>query len=278
MNKSFAVSLILLGLTGFLFYQRSGLQARLAAAQEKSAQALAQNTLLAGELSKASNALAKTRGSQSLASDQMRELLRLRGEVGQLRQQLAAAAGNPRSGSAEQPKVPSDAGAGAPRVQMFQEGNKLKIQSQGKLRDRQTLVLGNWVGPHGRHHFILLQPTLPGNQGNTAQTVGFQARLLDVDEPSGNRLGLAAMADPTRASVLEPAAAEVLEKSFTGASGVTVVAAPNLALSSGGSGTIAVGNTPENSIHMKLSPNLSPDGASVVFEFEVEIPQRPPGQ
>lgn len=276
MNKSIVAIAAIAIATAFLGYKL--IEARKGAEElgRRLALAEAQVSALGEELAKTSNALAMSKGSRSLSSDQMRELLKLRGEVGGLRRQLGAAARGAKDSPGANPEP--DAGGGELQVEMTQVDNKLRIQSQSRLRNQQTLVLGNWKGVQGRRNLILLKPTLPGGDANAPQTIGFQATLVELEESAMAGVGLAGLADESKASRLESTAGESLMNSLRGSQNSSILASPSLSMASGSTGSIAVGTSPENTLNIKLTPTLSSDGQSVDLQFEAEIPRPASGQ
>lgn len=259
MNKTVVGAVALLVAVGALSWNLVKTREQLEKAALRASQADERAAALEGESAKLSNALAQAKSLQTLPSGQFRELIRLRGEVGQLKRQLAQA------GKSTAPAVePAALVDEPPTVETVQTDQRLTVQAAAKLRDKQTLVLGNWAGPLGRRTVLLVTPTIgaPGANGQKEMTI--RVYIADSDEKTVNRLGVGQMADPARGTVLDDANGQNLIASLKSAEGVTMLAAPSVALQSGGTGSISVGDPNTGTgIGFGLAPTLSADGKTI---------------
>jgi RNA polymerase sigma factor (sigma-70 family) len=109
-----------------------------------------------------SNLVAQAR-QPTLSKDQTAELMRLRGQVGLLRDELRKAQAANRATAAEQDTVPGKSDVPADAAQPF------TAAFTTRLGDKQTLVTGGWSTAPGMRTFMLMTPNIDPAEGVTTQ-------------------------------------------------------------------------------------------------------------
>ena len=155
------------------------------------------------------------------------EVLRLRGEVSQLRDQLkkerlanqAAAAG------AVAPPAPV-AEEVAPPVENY------TATLRATMAPQQMLVTGGWKMPNGKRSIVLMEPALIANNPGEAPQVMIQAKIVELTEEAFSTAGLAALRSEGKTtaaqSVLESDQARLLMESLLTTPGVNVLSTPRV--------------------------------------------------
>ena len=110
-------------------------------------------------------------GSSSLSDEQRAELLRLRGEVGRLRDNLRAAQASQSARTLAETTAQAKAEAAA--AQSF------NTRLTARLRNGETVVTGGWSTAAGSHTFILLSPKIDPGDGASTQ-VGDGANAVAI--------------------------------------------------------------------------------------------------
>jgi hypothetical protein len=226
-----------------------------------------------------SNLLAQAQRPQ-LAQEQMSELLRLRGQVGVLRDNLRKALAT--NQNAPLPKTEALTGP-APSFT-----SKLTAQ----IGDKQTLLTGGWQTSPGKRTFMLLTPNIDPTEGSTIQTatdgstfempnakVTVDSHLIEMPETMLAPLGLDQFKtdsqDSSVQTIFAASDAEALLNSIATNEGV-VIANPRIisadgiksTISASGSGDLSDG-APVYSI--SLTPNLTADKTAVNMAIEARL-------
>lgn len=174
------------------------------------------------------------------------ELLRLRGEVSQLRDQLKkeraartaaernAAASAAQQNTPEQQTVP---------VETF------SATLRASLAPQQALVTGGWTLPNGNRAIVMIEPALIDAAGNLAPPgegtqVVVQARFAEMPDEVLDKLGLQSMRaagkESSSQTIMEPAQQQWLREQLEKSQGVNVLAAPRVVTSDGRQARIEV--------------------------------------
>ena len=176
--------------------------------------------------------LEKARQAQS-------ELLRLRGEVSQLRDQLKrerdarAAADRKAAADASLQNVPEQQ---AEPVQTF------SAILRASLAPQQSLVTGGWTLPNGNRAIVMVEPALINAAGNLAQSgegtqVVVQARFAEMPDEVLDKLGLQSMRmsgkESSAQSILEPAQQQMLREQLEKSQGVNLWSSPKVVTADG---------------------------------------------
>jgi hypothetical protein len=166
------------------------------------------------------------------------ELLRLRGEVTLLRQQLRD---SPKIGPA--PEVVEETGSEPPAAQAVRT---FRTEFSATVPPGHAVLSGGWKTQPGRRSFVLLSPLILSEAvpGNTPGTVLVQARWVEAGETQLAALNLLELIDrepdqPFTGTVNAEDLKELIE-ALEGTEGVDILSAPRLTTSSGEQGSIAV--------------------------------------
>ena len=196
------------------------------------------------------------------------ELLRLRGEVSQLREQLKTAQQANRAAERKDAAVPAPVtGASASPVETY------SATLRATLAPQQTLATGGWLMPNGKRGIVLVEPAIISNAGGTAQVM-IQTRFVELSDDALASVGLAGLKsqgkESTSQSILELEQSRLLIQSFETTPGVNVLSAPRVSTSDGRQARVSVTNRRtidgaeyEVGPTLDVLPQVSPDGKSV---------------
>jgi hypothetical protein len=204
--------------------------------QHRSLQALrAENVALSGANAEADRLREEERlrksaadaGEIERARQSQAELLRLRGEVSQLREQLKAGRHGSRTG--EEKASASAAPAAA-------EDTTVPIQVytatlRATLAPQQTLVAGGWKLPNGNRAIVLLESSPTGNPAEAGQ-INIQSRFVELPEDELQKSALGGMRiqgrESSAQSVLEADQSRRLLEYLNTTQGVSVSSLPEV--------------------------------------------------
>jgi hypothetical protein len=214
--------------------------------------------------------LAQAQRDLARAQTNTSELLRLRGQVAVLRQQLQSAGGKPRSA---QPSAPGP-------VEAPPELATRTLQTQVIIPAGHTLALGGMASAHGKQTITFVTTTVEAGNGEKAQVL-IQSKLIEAPEEAWQQVGLGgilggANAEP-QTGLLTAAETQKLIQKLTEMPGVDVLSAPAVTTQDGRAAAIAVGNQPPPGatnapgINLDLVPNLTPDGQSVNLGLTLKL-------
>ena len=256
---------VLAGFALLLFFQQRAFQdlarqnaiLRTKAAEAELARAEAAPAALAPE---DSSELQRLRASQP-------ELLKLRGEVAQLRrqlQELQAASGGSIPVSPDTPTAPEQP---ASPIETY------AARVHASVAWGQTLATGGWLLASGKRGVVLIQPELAGAAGQPGQLV-LQTRIVEMPEEVFDQVGLNGLKSDGKQSsaqtILNPEQAEGLVKALGRTVGVDLLSAPKISTLDGRPAQLKVadtrvisGKTYESGPVVDIVPQISPDGNSV---------------
>ena len=212
--------------------------------------------------------------------DGQTELLRLRGQVSQLRQQVnVAQAGAPRAQAVAPTSPPTtDESAHSP-VETY------TAKATATVGWRQIVATGGWKLPSGNRGVVLLQPMADDSNPGT---VLVRAQILEI--PESLMTGLDALKagdkESTGYSVLAPEQARTLMAGVKQTEGASVVATPSVTTASGGQAQISVteqftgpnGESLSTGPVLDVTPTIAADGQSVQLNFDARYSKRKPGK
>jgi hypothetical protein len=205
--------------------------------------------------------------------DGQAELIRLRGQAGQLRREAQeASAAAARAQAAAQLAVasaapPSAVAPPSPPAQTYTANATVRAGW------RAAAATGGWPLPNGKRGFVLLLPSNPGDGTVSLRTLVVQVpenllasaglEGLKVDGNSGNAGG---------ALTLEQV--QVLTSSFRKQEGVEIISAPQVVVASGQPAQIA---TSDAGATIEVVPTITPDqqGVEIVVGAQVNLPRAP---
>jgi len=213
------------------------------------------------------------------------ELLRLRGEVSRLRDQLKKEqAANQAAARQSAAVVPAPVTEEAvPPVETY------TATLRATLAPQQTLVVGGWKMPNGNRSIVLVEPAIQNSPGEAAQVI-IQAKIVELTEQALSSIGLGGLSTDGKASaaqaILEQEQSQLLMEHLKVAPGAKVLAAPRVSTADGRQAKISV--TERRTIDgveydvgpsIDLIPRISPDGTtldlSVITQLRVETnPQK----
>ncbi len=253
--------ILIVALGGGMFWQWRAL--RLAQAENAALMAAAaEGDLLKEELEqlrkKAVDAgeLEKARLAQS-------ELLRLRGEVSQLREQLK----KEQAGRvAAERKASASAGAQNSPEPQPEPVQTFSAIVRASLGPQQSLLTGGWTLPNGKRAIVMVEPTLIDATGNIVQPgeasqVVVQARFAEMSDEVLEHLNLQSMRmagkESNAQSILEPAQQKWLQEQLEKSQGVNVLSAPRVTTMSGRQAQIQILNAVTlDGVQHQVGPSL----------------------
>jgi len=203
--------------------------------------------------------------------DGQTELLRLRGQVSQLRQRLTETqAATNRTVTAKQPS-PADETTQSP-VETYTAKATMKIGWQ------QTMVTGGWKLPSGNRGLVLLQPLADETNPNA---VHVRAQILELPESLMTGLGnLDASGKDSRGyDVLTTAEARALLDKIKNTEGASIMASPSVITASGQQAQVAVVDTftgPNGENYsvgpvVDITPTIAPGNQLVELAVEARL-------
>lgn len=200
------------------------------------------------------------------------ELVRLRGQVAQLRRQLADASVRPAAPVAN-PAPPPPVEAAPPPVETFSASLRVAVPWQ------QTLVTGGWLLPSGKRALMFVQPL----EVEQADQVMLQARLIEVPDATLTQLGMDGMRANSRQSsvqgLLTVEETESVLKVLQSVEGVNVLAAPRVSTANGQQARVNVAETkktPSGESYevgpaIDVTPRIAADRGSVDLTISAQL-------
>jgi hypothetical protein len=199
------------------------------------------------------------------------EVLRLRNQVGLLRQELARAA------AAKGPKPPPETEAA-----MTPETNAVPGAFEAKLSasipEGQTLAFGGWTTESGKRAVAFVHPAITTGSGTNAQVL-IRTTLIEVPPEVWGQLGLADIkADPqlsSQSGLVSQQQAEGLIASLTNTPDCLIVNRPAIQTSDGMPASLFVGQVAASNEQKGLSldclPQLGADGRTIHLTLGMKI-------
>jgi hypothetical protein len=200
--------------------------------------------------------------------DTQTELLRLRGQVVQLRQRISETPSTAISQSQSLATTNQDLEASP--VETY------AATASAKLEWNSALVTGGWKLPSGKRALVFLQPTPEA----TPNTVNVRARIVEVPDETVRSLPfLEGEREANGNGMVPAAAAAVMFADFEKKEGTSVISSPSVTTLSGRQAQIAVtesftgpdGKNYSTGPVIDLIPTISPDGQSVALSVELKL-------
>ena len=211
------------------------------------------------------------------------ELLRLRSEVSQLRQELKekqSAAAKQAAIAKETPPPASDPPVSP--VETYLATTRATVGWQ------QTLVTGGWTMPSGKRALVLIQPQRVEGGPNE---VMLQTRILELPETILRQLGLQGLASENKQSssqaILTSEQSDALIQALEKTSGVDLLSAPRISTLNDRQAQVKIANelkvsgsgeTYETGPLIDVVPHISADGTSVylnvIAQLRTPVPAR----
>lgn len=217
-----------------------------------------------------SNLLAQAKAAQ-LSKDQFAELLRLRGEAGRLRKDLAAIRAAP----------DANRNSGTNNVETEKAAEMLNASVDARVGSGQMLVTGGWIYEPGKRVMVLVTPTIDGG------SIHFKSQLVEVPEGLTDQLGFqnprsdsgeVTTGKPVNFSmILNKDEAKTFLKLLEATDGVDLLTAPGVVTADGRQAQIQVmkgighENDPEPLHVINLDPHLTADGKFVDLTLQAHI-------
>ena len=220
-------------------------------------------------------------GSSGPAADQLRELLRLRSEVGQLRRAVQENAAAARRAGANTAKGTGTGGpgTGAAPPSPEEDNQPYTAHLSANVVKGNTLVAGGWATEPGKRTLLLLTPDF-GTANLTTGQVSLRSVFVNAPEEVLTRLGLGGFQTEGRASTytssLGSTEAATLMASFTATEGVDILTAPQITTTEGRAAEVTIGPTGQGP-SVTYVPRLSADQQGVDIAIKAQLPGRPPG-
>ena len=221
-------------------------------------------------------------GSAGPAADQMRELLRLRSEVGQLRrsvQEAATAAARRAGANAAAGSGTGGPGSGPTPPNPGDDNQPYTAHLSASVTKGNTLVAGGWSTESGKRTLLLLTPEFGSANLGTGQ-VSLRSVFVKAPEEVLTRLGLGSFQTEGRASSyttsLGSAEVATLMSSFAATEGVEILAAPQITTAEGRAAEVTIGPTGQGPSVTHV-PRLSADQQGIDIAIKAQLPARPPG-
>ena len=222
-------------------------------------------------------------GLATPATNPMRELLRLRSEVGQLRravQESAAAAAARRAGAnAAAGTGTGGPGSGPTPPNPGDDNQPYTAHLSASVTKGNTLVAGGWSTESGKRTLLLLTPEFGSANLGTGQ-VSLRSVFVKAPEEVLTRLGLGSFQTEGRASSyttsLGSAEVATLMSSFAATEGVEILAAPQITTTEGRAAEVTIGPTGQGP-SVTYVPRMSADQQGVEVAIKAQLPARPPG-
>ena len=238
------------------------------------------------EAEKASRAGQPSERELERLREERAELVRLRGQVAELRRDLKSM----QQAMARASSAASAAGktniTAADLVQAF------VANVQATIPPQQTLVTGGWQLPSGKHAFFFLEPMLVGADGNRLEMVGdadspgqivVQTRIVELSEEALSRHGFSGLKSDAPETGGQLLLTDAQQRKILGAleqeGGLDILAAPRVVTLSGrqaqvkvvNSHTTPLGESFETGPVLDLVPTVAADGRSVDMRVSAQV-------
>ncbi len=227
---------------------------------------------LSAALGKATNQLASLREDNERLSRNTSDLLRLRSEVGQLREQARTAAVEAQNEDRISPAM----------LQVYSNVPPVKTllaTAVAKAAWGESIVTGGWKTESGKRGIVLTTLQL----GDDGKQVNINSKLLEYTDEAGEQLGLAGFAvdgqKSLNAHVLGLEESRTLWKAAEQVDGVEILIAPSVVTLSGRQAQVQIVDThnlPSGEEYttgpvLEFFPTVSPDGQSVQVTIGAQI-------
>jgi RNA polymerase sigma factor (sigma-70 family) len=225
-----------------------------------------------------SNLLAQA-NSAALSKDQTSELLRLRGQVGQLRAGLRDARAAFPSNSLVQNPAPAKTDMAAPASQPFTATFTARIPTG------QTLLTGGWSTAPGKRSFVLMTPVVNSFAGGNPQ-VTVTTSTIEMPEAMLSQFDIAQLKaegrDSSVQTLLNPTGAGTLLKTLNDPPDGVLVTHAKITTADGMASQMTVipdppanGDPPMPAFSISLTPNVTLDHAGVDMAINAELTPPP---
>ncbi len=255
------VVLVVVALSGALIWQWRAL--RVAQAENAALNAAAaEGDLLKDEVEELRKKVADA-GDREKARKAEAELLRLRGEVSQLREQLKKE--RDARTAAERKATASAVAQNSPEPQT-EPVQTFSATLRASLAPQQSLVTGGWKLPNGNRAIVMVEPALVNSSGNAAQPgedaqVVVQARFAELPDEVLEHLNLQSMRTTGKESsaqtILEPAQQQWLREQLEKSQDVNVMSAPRVVTMDGRQAQVQILNAVTfDGVQHQVGPSL----------------------
>lgn len=277
--------LLIVALGGGMFWQRRALQQAQAENAELTSDA-AEGAFWMKEEIKQLRKQAVDAGELEKARKAEAELLRLRGEVSQLRDQLKKE--RDARAAAERKATASAVAQNSPEPQT-EPVQTFSATLRASLAPQQSLVTGGWKLPNGNRAIVMVEPALVNSSGNAAQPgedaqVVVQARFAELPDEALEHLNLQSMRTSGKESsaqtILEPAQQQWLREQLEKSQDVNVLSAPRVLTADGRQARIEVtrsltvdGTDYSVGPSLDVIPKISADGNTIEMTVIAKIRQ-----
>jgi len=183
------------------------------------------------------------------------ELLRLRGEVSQLRRQLKDMEQGSRSARAKD---------SAP-VSSLDEGESAPVETytaavRASLASKQTLITGGWAVPNNKRGLVLIEPAIGGDADQAGQVI-IQARFVELPEEALSKVGMDGLRSDGKESsaqfILTAEQSQAILSALQETQGVNFLSAPKISTLDGRQAQIKVGGTRTvNGVVFEVGPSV----------------------
>jgi RNA polymerase sigma factor (sigma-70 family) len=261
------VATVLLAAIGAGIYehrQAASLRARIEALQE---QRLDQLDRLRDENARLASELAAKETSRV---DGLRELIRLRNEVRQLRAQFRERP-TPSAG-----KDPASSQADVPLAEAV-EPRVLSASVSARVPNGQTLVTGGWASADGKRTFVFMTP-LPDTTSGEDHQVVVKSLFVEVTEETLAGTGLNGLTSDTDNSSLAGlyTASEfhTLLAALELSGGAEILSAPGISTLDGRQGQLSVMEKDGSGTVLDILPKIAPEGDAIDLLLGVQVPPK----
>ncbi|MCI0541411.1 MAG: sigma-70 family RNA polymerase sigma factor [Verrucomicrobiales bacterium] len=253
-------------------------------------QQTALNEQLTSDRDEATRQLAALRAENERLKGNTSELLKLRGEVTQLRPLLVEAA-TKRPAPSVVPAVPTEAEQPSEPVQIF------VANADASVPAGQTLAFGGWATPPGKRTIVFVLPKIEeGTRADHAGSISLESRYLEVPEGTLaqvvsdlNLAGLEKLKAESKASSVQSlftaAEAALILKTLENTAGVDVLSSPKVLTGNGRQAIISITQqkTIEGQEHtlgpsLDVEPRIAADGFSVNLTVSARLKKANPAQ
>ena len=205
------------------------------------------------------------------------ELVRLRGQVAQLRRDLQAA-----QQALAKARVPATAPANtnSPSTEPVQ---KFVANIQATVPPQQTLITGGWKLPTGKHTLFFIEPVLAGQNTDSAGQISVETRIVELSEEAMARFGFSGLkSDATEISghmLLPDAQLRLVVRAMEQEQGLDILGAPKVSTLSGRPAQVKITNTQTTSAGesfemgpmLDLVPTVAADGKSIDMRVSAQM-------
>ena len=206
------------------------------------------------------------------------ELLRLRGEVSQLRQQLKE---EQRAAAKRAFPVQEAPPSTAPGDEPVAPVETYTADTRAIVAPRQNLVTGGWTTPSGKRALFFIQPEIDGADVQAGQ-ITLQTWIVELPETALTQLGLDGLKSAGKQSstqaILTTEQAEAILKALENTAGVDLLSMPKITTLHGRQARVQVsdvktisGETFEVGPSVDILPHLSADRTSVDLTVSAQL-------